>query len=114
SGTFDISGTSFITNGITTVGDVGGTPSPGTLTFIGPYLQGPSPSVLNVEIGGDPAKPGVDYDQLLVTGAGNNATLQGGILNVTGNTHVPAGSYAIKQLPAGPPFVQNSGRLIFS
>jgi hypothetical protein len=109
SGTIDIGTASFITNGITTVGGA----SPGTLTFVGPYLQGPTPSIMNVRIGGDPTKPGVDYDQLLVTGANGSANLQGGILNVTVGQTQP-GSYVIIQLPAGKTFTGNFGQISFS
>jgi hypothetical protein len=94
SGTFDIGPSiSFITNGTTVVGS-----SPGILNFVGPYLQGPSPSVLKVEIGGDPVNPGVDFDQLQ---ASDNVTLQGGTLDVSLIGPVAGQTYVIMQVPAG-------------
>jgi ribosomal 50S subunit-recycling heat shock protein len=106
-GTIDIGTASFITNGITTVGGA----SPGFLNFVGTYVQGPTPSVMNVRIGGDPAKPGVDYDQLRVTSG--SANLQGGILNVTVGTTQP-GSYVVIQLPVGQTFTGNFAQINFS
>ncbi len=111
SGTFDVAGTSFITNATVTVGNAGGPISAGKLNIIGPYLQGPTPSVMNVKIGGDPAKPGVDYDQLNVIGGGAN--LQGGILNVTVGTTQP-GSYVVIQLPVGQTLQGNFAQINFS
>jgi hypothetical protein len=93
SGTFDVTGTSFITDGITVVGS-----SPGILKFVGPYIQGPSPSVLNVEIGGSGASPGTAYDQLQAT---DNVDLQGGTLDVTQIAPVAGQIYAIITGPAG-------------
>lgn len=112
SGTFDLSGTSFITNAAVTVGNAGGPISAGKLNIIGPYLQGPSPSVLNVKIGGDPLKPGVDYDQLSITGGGAELQ-QGSILNVTVGATQP-GSYVVIQLPVGQTFNGNFAQINFS
>lgn len=66
---------------------------------------------MNVKIGGDPAKPGVDYDQLNVIGGGAN--LQGGILNVTVGTTQP-GSYVVIQLPVGQTLQGNFAQINFS
>jgi hypothetical protein len=93
SGTFDVTGTSFITDGITVVGS-----SPGILKFVGPYIQGPSPSVLKVEIGGSGASPGTAYDQLQAT---DNVDLQGGTLDVTQIAPVAGQIYTIITVPAG-------------
>jgi len=93
SGTFDITGTSFITDGITVVGA-----SPGILRFVGPYIQGPSPSVLKVEVGGSGASPGTAYDQLQAT---DNVDLQGGTLDVTQIAPVAGQIYVIVTVPAG-------------
>jgi len=93
SGIFDVSGTSFITNGFTVVGS-----SPGILKFVGPYIQGPSPSVLKVEIGGSGALPGTAYDQLQ---ASDNVQLQGGTLDVTQIAPVAGQIYTIITVPAG-------------
>ncbi|HEY7685960.1 MAG TPA: hypothetical protein VH833_07650 [Gemmatimonadales bacterium] len=115
SGTFDVAGTSFITNATVTIGNAGGPLSAGKLTITGPYLQGPQPSALNVKIGGDPANPGVDYDQLNVVDAGaalGNATLQGGILNIAAGANVQGKTYVIIQLPAGRSFFGNGFGLI--
>jgi hypothetical protein len=82
------------------------------LTITGPYLQGPQPSALNIKIGGLPANPGVDFDQLNVVDAGaalGNASLQGGILNLTAGANVQGKTYVIIQLPAGRTFNQNFG-----
>jgi hypothetical protein len=90
SGTFDVTGTSFITNGTTVVGG-----SPGTLTFVGPYLQGPgtpNPSVMKVEIGGTTS------DLLQAT---DNVDIQGGTLDVTLTGAVSGQTYVIMQVPAG-------------
>jgi hypothetical protein len=92
SGTFDVTGTSFITNGIVEVGG-----APGILTWVGPYLQGPDPSVFKVQIGGDPLKPGVDFDQFQ---GSDNVNLQGGTLDVTPGV-VSGRTYVIINLPAG-------------
>lgn len=112
SGTFDVAGTSFITNATVTVGNAGGPISAGKMTITGPYLQGPQPSVLNVKIGGDPLKPGVDYDQLNIVGGAAN--LQGGILNVTVGPHQAGQSYVIIQLPVGQVFTGNFGQMNFT
>jgi hypothetical protein len=93
SGTFDVTGTSFITDGTTVVGS-----SPGILKFVGPYIQGPSPSVLKVEIGGSGASPGTAYDQLQ---ASDNVQIQGGTLDVTQIAPVAGQIYTIITVPAG-------------
>ena len=92
SGTIDIGTSSFITNGIVTVGVA----SPAILTFTGPYLQGPSPSVLNVFLT-SPTTPGVGFSQFQVS---DNVTLQGGTLTATLTPYV-AGSYPIITVPVG-------------
>ena len=64
-----------------------------------------------VRIGGDPAKPGVDYDRLNITGG--SANLQGGILNVTVGVTQP-GSYVVIQLPTGQTFTGNFAQINFT
>jgi hypothetical protein len=94
SGTIDIGTASFIDDGLL---DVGG--SPGILQFVGPYTEGPSPAAMSVEIGGDPATPGVTFDQFQVS---DNVNLQGGILNATQlGANPPSGDYVILVVPAG-------------
>jgi hypothetical protein len=93
SGTIDIGTSSFITNGIVTVGVA----SPAILTFTGPYLQGPSPSVLNVFLT-SPTTPGTGFSQFQVS---DNVTLQGGTLNATLTGSYVAGSYPIITVPLG-------------
>ncbi|MGH7612728.1 MAG: beta strand repeat-containing protein, partial [Gemmatimonadales bacterium] len=95
SGTIDIGTASFITNGTTIVGT-----SPGILNWVGTYTQGPDPSVFQVEIGGDPLKPGMDFDQFRADGV----ALQGGTLNVTQIGLVSKQTYVIIQLPVGKTF----------
>ncbi|MGE5743833.1 MAG: beta strand repeat-containing protein [Gemmatimonadota bacterium] len=100
SGTFDVAtpNISFITNGTTIVG---ASPGVGTLNWVGTYLQGPDPSVFQVDVGGLGTKPGVDYDQFVGT---DNVTLQGGTLNVNLTGPVSGQTYVIMQLPAGKTF----------
>jgi hypothetical protein len=94
SGTIDIDSASFIDDGFLDVGGV-----PGILNFIGPYTEGPNPAALTVDIGGDPATPGVTFDQFQVS---DNVNLQGGTLNANQLGAVPAGSdYVIIVVPAG-------------
>jgi hypothetical protein len=100
SGTFDIAtpNISFITNGTTIVG---GGPGVGTLNWVGTYLQGPDPSVFQVDVGGLATNPGVDYDQFVGT---DNVTLQGGTLNVNLTGPVSGQRYVIMRLPVGKTF----------
>jgi RHS repeat-associated protein len=71
-----LSGTGMVTANVTNGGQVSPGSSPGLLTINGNYVQ-TSAGILNAEVGG--SRPGVDYDQLAITGT---ATL-GGTLNVT-------------------------------
>ncbi|HET9707039.1 MAG TPA: hypothetical protein VFP39_01915 [Gemmatimonadales bacterium] len=93
SGTIDIGTSSFITNGIVTVGVT----SPAILTFTGPYLQGPSPSVLNVFLT-SPTTPGTGFSQFQVS---DTVNLQGGTLNATLTGPYTAGSYPVITVPTG-------------
>ena len=69
------------------------------MNFVGPYTEGPNPAAMTVDIGGDPATPGVTFDQLNVS---DNVNLQGGTLNANQLGSVPAGSdYVIIKVPAG-------------
>lgn len=90
-GVIDIGTSSFITNGIVTVGETG----PAILAFTGPYIQGP-PSVLNVFLT-SPVTPGVTYSQFQVS---DNVTIQAGA-TLTGAGTYTSGSYVIMTVPAG-------------
>ena len=93
SGTIDIGTASFIDDGFLNVGG-----SPGILSFVGPYTEGPSPAAMTVEIGGTPPVAGVTFDQFQVA---DTVNLQGGTLNASFIGPYLAGSYPIMVVPAG-------------
>jgi hypothetical protein len=99
SGTIDVSapGISFSNGGRTLAGDFS---AAGILKWVGPYTPGTSASAFLVDLGGNPANPGVDFDQFQ---GSDNVTLSGG-LTATVLGAQPAGTYVIISLPAGKTF----------
>lgn len=72
--------------------------SPGTMTFDGDYVQG-SGGMMQMEIGG--TTPGVDYDQLIITG---NATINGIIVLKFINGFTPAAGQQFNIIDTGGSF----------
>lgn len=93
SGTIDIGTASFIDDGFLNVGG-----SPGILSFVGPYTEGPSPAAMTVEIGGTPPVAGMTFDQFQVA---DTVNLQGGTLNASFIGPYLAGTYPIMVVPVG-------------
>jgi hypothetical protein len=101
-GTLDISGTTF-----TNTGDINPGTSPGILSITGSPMQS-APGAMNFELGG--STPGIDQDQLAVSGTANlggaiNATLVNGFTPTVGDSFVvmttgtTAGLFDTQNLP---------------